>query len=246
MQQESQQDNLIPRYQIIANVLQSEIENGIYDPGERLASESDLSRRFSENRYTIRHALNLLEKIGLIYSHQGKGHFVSEKPLTIHYTITPNMKYSDVITSLGRTPSMNIIKQSISEAPFHISKALHLEKGEKVIHLEILRYVDETPLSYNVTWLNRRYLPNFFKHMNSIHSLYELIEDVYGFRLHRISSSFKTTYPTGKEAAFLNISPTMNLLTIDSIMRNEKMEMIEYTSAKYRGDLCQVSVEFEK
>ncbi len=245
MMRESDIQKATPRYLEIADTLQTEIGKGIYKRDERLPSEAQLCNRFRENRYTIRQALDILLHTGVIRSHQGKGHYVCEKPLDLQYTITPSMRYSNVIALLGCTPMSKLLRQEKLIPPRVIAAGLQLNPDEEAFRLEILRYADSIPLTWNITWLPVKYFPELLTNTHSLGSLYEMLEGVYDVQLHRIWSTFQATYPTAEEARYLQISPNTNLLHIESVMRDGDMRLVEYTSAKYRGDLCRVSIQFE-
>lgn len=81
----------------VFNVLYKEIIDGNYNPGDKLPSESNLSVRFGVSRPTIARALMKLQKMEVIYSKKGSGHFISltgvSKP---HYAIlAPRMAQDD-------------------------------------------------------------------------------------------------------------------------------------------------------
>ncbi|MEW1836606.1 GntR family transcriptional regulator [Nonomuraea sp. NPDC003707] len=63
-------------YQTIARELRGEIERGDLAPGSALPSESQLRRRHEVSRSTVRQALALLEKEGLIVAEHGRGRYV--------------------------------------------------------------------------------------------------------------------------------------------------------------------------
>jgi GntR family transcriptional regulator len=232
-------------YLAIADILQKEIDNGHYVIGEPLPSEADLSRRFKVNRYTIRHSLDFMNKKGVIRSHQGKGHYVCEKPMDIQYTITQAMCFSDVMKQLGCKPSAKVLKSEVQLPPQRIAQFLKMASDERGIRLEILRYADGIPLAWNETWLPEKYFPNLPEQSTAFTSLYALLREDYKVELARIWSTFEAIYPNSEEAAHLKISPSTTLLHIESVMRDETHRLIEYTSAKYRGDLCRVSIQFE-
>lgn len=235
----------IPVYQAIANILHGEIQQQVYGPGDRIPSEQQLCRRFKVNRYTLRHSLDLLEQIGLIRSHQGKGYYVCGKPLDIEYTITPVTRISDMIRKLGRRPGAELVRQEIVVPPSDVAEALELSPGRQAYRLEILRTADDVPLSINVTWLPADIFPDLLQHTELFYSLYGLLQREYEVQLTRIGSTFRIAYPTLQEAQWLNIQPSTNLLQIDSVMRDEANRRVEFTSAKYRGDLCKISINFE-
>ena len=235
----------VPEYQVIADKLFAEIKAGLYSEDGRMPSEQVLGRRFRANRYTIRQSLELLVHTGVLRAHQGKGYFLCEKPLDIQYTITPTMSFSDVIRRLGRRPEAKLLSREAMSAPADIAEALGLAEGDPVYRLQILRLADDVPLSWNETWLPSRYFPDLLETVANMTSLYVLLEQHYGMELFRMQSSFRSGNPTLAEAGMLQISPNTSILHIESVMRDQHGRRVELTSAKYRGDLCKVSIQFE-
>lgn len=69
-----------PKYGALVEWITQRIENQDLKPGDKLDSENDLSERFEVSRQTVRHALGILAKDGLIESRQGSGSFVTGLP----------------------------------------------------------------------------------------------------------------------------------------------------------------------
>ncbi|MEV1168134.1 GntR family transcriptional regulator [Nonomuraea sp. NPDC049784] len=63
-------------YQVIARELRGQIERGELEPGTTLPSEAQLRRQHGVSRSTVRQALAMLEREGLIMSEHGRGRFV--------------------------------------------------------------------------------------------------------------------------------------------------------------------------
>lgn len=66
-----------PRYMQAYTALRDWIHHGAYSPGDRLPSEPQLCEIFGVSRITIRSAIDLLEREGLVARQQGRGTFVS-------------------------------------------------------------------------------------------------------------------------------------------------------------------------
>ena len=64
----------------VVEYLKTQIENGVWIPGERIASENKLSKELEVSRASIRYAIQQLIAIGILESHQGKGTFVRSIP----------------------------------------------------------------------------------------------------------------------------------------------------------------------
>ena len=64
--------------QEVFRYLNDGIASGIWKPGDKLPSESELSAQLSASRISVRSAIGRLSGLGLVSSHQGKGTFVCQ------------------------------------------------------------------------------------------------------------------------------------------------------------------------
>lgn len=69
-----------PRYVQVASALRRRIQDGRWAVGEKIATLEELESEFGVARVTVRQAIELLQKEGLLKSHQGKGTFVMRAP----------------------------------------------------------------------------------------------------------------------------------------------------------------------
>ncbi|MCR5451350.1 MAG: GntR family transcriptional regulator [Lachnospiraceae bacterium] len=64
------------KYQVITDWLQSQIDNKVYNSGDRIPSENELCKQFSMSRSTVRRAIFELEKEGIVTKVKGSGTYV--------------------------------------------------------------------------------------------------------------------------------------------------------------------------
>jgi GntR family transcriptional regulator len=69
----------IPRYVQLADVLRQRIARGHWRTGDRLPSLDELGREFDVARVTVRQAMDVLVREGLVSPQQGRGTFVNER-----------------------------------------------------------------------------------------------------------------------------------------------------------------------
>ncbi|MET7795953.1 GntR family transcriptional regulator [Streptomyces decoyicus] len=69
-----------PPYQQAADEIRGDIEAGRLQPGQQLPSHRELQERFNIANMTARSALRVLREEGLIYTVQGRGSYVADKP----------------------------------------------------------------------------------------------------------------------------------------------------------------------
>ena len=70
-------DSHVPKYAQIADIFRQRISRGVWPQGLRLPANEVLADEFSVSRVTIRQAVDLLARDGLIEAQQGRGTFVT-------------------------------------------------------------------------------------------------------------------------------------------------------------------------
>ena len=69
-----------PLYVQIAAALRQRIEDGRWSPGDKISTLEELEAEFQVARVTVRQAVDILEKEGLVQRQQGRGTFVTGIP----------------------------------------------------------------------------------------------------------------------------------------------------------------------
>lgn len=70
-------DSHVPKYAQIADIFRQRIARGVWAQGLRLPANEDLAAEFGVSRVTVRQAVELLARDGLIEAQQGRGTFVT-------------------------------------------------------------------------------------------------------------------------------------------------------------------------
>lgn len=70
----------IPRYAQLAELFRQRIVRGIWGTGDRLPTLEELMKEFDVARVTVRQAVGLLEREGLVSAQRGRGTFVTGRP----------------------------------------------------------------------------------------------------------------------------------------------------------------------
>ena len=64
------------KYQKIVDSIYSDIKGRVLKDGDKLDSENEISEKFNVSRQTVRHALGVLEKEGILDKRQGSGNYI--------------------------------------------------------------------------------------------------------------------------------------------------------------------------
>lgn len=99
-----------PKYKRIYLALRQALADGIYSPGNKMPSESELVESFGASRPTVRRALAQLESEGFIERHMGAG------TLVLPQSTNKSLVFGLLIPELGTTEIFEPICQGISQA----------------------------------------------------------------------------------------------------------------------------------
>ena len=141
----------VPRYHQIAQNLRERIQSGALAPGARLDNQRSLAREFGVTLMTLRQALDLLERDGLIARRHGLGTFVARP--SIDYDILHLRAFAGDLTALGENVTTRFLRGGFTRADRQVARGLGLRPGERVFLLERLRLVDGLPMSFQASYL---------------------------------------------------------------------------------------------
>ena len=141
----------MPRYHRIALALRERITASGHGPGERLDNQRSLAREFGVTLMTLRQALDLLEREGLIARRHGLGTFVARP--AIDYDILHLRTLAGDLSALGEDVATRFLRSHFAVADRWVAEPLGLPERASVFVLERLRLVDGEPVSFQASYL---------------------------------------------------------------------------------------------
>ena len=136
-----------PRYVQVYTALKDWIHQGAYAPGGRLPSEPELCELFAVSRITVRAAVEMLEKQGLVERKQGRGTFVAEG-----VDSAPSRgDFSELVRRLRQLDARSAMQDVRIEhvaADDALARDLHLPVGADVLQASFVRVRDDAPIGY--------------------------------------------------------------------------------------------------
>jgi GntR family transcriptional regulator len=141
----------VPRYHQIAQSLRERIADGVLAPGARLDSQRSLAREYEVTLMTLRQALDLLDRDGLITRQHGLGTFVASP--SIDYDILRLRALAGDLSAKGEDVTTRFLGSHFGRPDPQVARELGLGKADRVFVLERLRLVDGRPMSFQVSCL---------------------------------------------------------------------------------------------
>jgi GntR family transcriptional regulator len=226
----------VPYYYQIVQVLRESIAD-LKEPdvNEKIAlpSEPELSNFFSVNRGTIRHALQVLEREGLIYREKGKGTFVRrrrvEMDLSYLCSTTEDMK------SRGWEPDTEVISVDKVIPRMHIRASLNLQESDKVWEIFRSRSANGEPISLQRAFFPVVLMPDLDE-KNLSSSFYNIWKNSYNIVPHEGEQTIRTRPATEEEASLLVIDEHDPIFEITRTTFDINGTPFEYLISIWRGD----------
>ena len=168
----------VPFYQQIADLLEEEIEN--HRPLEddcQLPSEHQLASLHGVSRTTIRRALDVLDRKGIIYREKGRGSFAAVR--RVEHELTKLVSTTEYMRQRGWSLETKMISLDRKAAPSRVAQGLELSQEDLIYKLRRVRVVEGEPAGLETAYLPTQLCPNLGEH-DLTHSLYRVLETHYG------------------------------------------------------------------
>lgn len=226
--------NNIPQYRKLYELLREHIVSGVYKEGSLLPSENELCLVHGVTRPTVRHALDTLVHEGLIVKKQGKGSIVRKPPQNIG--ILSIAATSSAVGSLYlKTDILQKpeIRQWPENFPFELSE---VERESGCIYLERLRYVEDTPVFYDINHLPNINLPRFTSRSFENKSLFEILRKNYQVNILGGEQQLKAVIPEDKIKKLLNLKNGQPVLHVERKLTTNREAFNIYSTIYFNSE----------
>ena len=222
----------------IADELRTNIEEAIYQPGDKLPTEKNLSARFNVNRHTIRNAISVLKEEGLIRVDRGRGMFVAKTP--IKYPIGERVRYNESLEAQGIKASYEKLKAIEIPAEGAIANALKIDIGAPVVLIERIGLANNRPISIGSSYFPSELFPNLIKFWQSYSSISKLLKETYDRDHIRRSTTVCARIVREADARLLQIPANYPILLAQSINCDRDETIVEYGVTRFSGEMMEL------
>jgi GntR family transcriptional regulator len=225
----------IPVYFQLKNEIALKISEGVWKPGECIASERELCDIYQVSRMTIRQAIGELAQEGLLLRIKGKGTFVCDEPIKQQ----DMMSFTEIIKQTGKELKSEVVEFKMVNSPEEYESILSKNKLYKV---KRKRIVDNQCIALETVYLPVEYYGNIDKEMLS-GSLFKILEEK-GYIVDYSKSSIASIIMDEELKNTFGVNNEVPLLKIISKTYDRSNKMIFLEEAIYRSDkfLLQVNI----
>ena len=202
-----------PKYEQVAEAIAKQITLGKYPVGSMLPPEPELEKEYKVSRATVRNAMQILLREGLVSIRQGRGTKV------LH---TADMRRFASVTSLSETVRikgedalslMCVVKIDEVRIPSdEDARFLHLEPGSKVYRLQRIMKKGEVVYGITTNYLPESLAPGLPEYEGQFMDLYSFLEKQYGIKYTKADESIYAVSAGLLEAQIMDIPVNTPLL----------------------------------
>jgi DNA-binding GntR family transcriptional regulator len=226
-------ENRLPQYKKIYEILRKHILTGVYAEGSLLPSENELCAVHNITRPTVRQALEVLVQEGFILKKQGKGSIVRKPPqdigiLSIEGTASA-IGGQYLQTQILQKPQ---IKPWPEDFPFELSQ---IERESGCIYMERLRLVDGQPVFYDINHLPNINLPRFTARSFENKSLFETLRTNYHIEVKGGEQKLKAIKADQFIGHLLNLAVGDPVLSIERKLNTNREGFHIYSTIRFNS-----------
>ena len=223
------------KYKEVYNDIKEKITNGTFKAREFLESESELARKYSYSKDTIRKALSMLELDGYIQKIKGKNSMVLE-----------NGRFKNSLSNLRTSKELNKIEKNIDIATNLVELSVVsgikeimdiFEVSEEVSFYKVsrIRILEGEALEYETTYFDRRIVP-FLDKKIAESSTYDYLEKKLHLKISHSRREIKFRYATEDEKKYMDLKDFNAVIVVESHTYLSNGTLFQYGINSYRPD----------
>ena len=231
----------IPRYLQLADLMRQRIGRGTWPHGHRLPSLEELVNQFGVARVTVRQAIDLLAREGLVSPQQGRGTFVTGAP--------PNDRFISVVTRLDELarvyrdtqPKIVNIDESVSSPPLAAGEGA---PAQRYVFMRRVHSRDGHPYCVISIYLDERVFrkaPEKFRSQTVI----PLLTSMKSVRIAQAHQVLTIATADMEVARLLELPMNAPVAEVRRIFKDAEDTVIYLADVTYRGDAIRVEMDLQ-
>ncbi len=233
----------VPMYEQIVQILKKEILEHKYPEGGSIGTHEDLVKRFGVSLITVRRAVLILQKEGLVVIRQGKGTFVKTK------AVSDDLTRLTVVNNLlkNKDPAPKVVVKSIEriKTPSYFENDLKKELGDECIRIIRAHMLENVVYGYAKIYLPEEYGSLFTEADVEARSIYETYQNKFGIKLGKGVQKIFADKATKTLADAMDIAPNTPILCIERRAYSSDKDLIEYMELYYEHSQYYFQVEMD-
>ena len=229
------------RYLDLADELRTRVAGGRVGPGGALPGEVDLAEEYGTSRVTVRRALDLLRREGIVTSRRGAGWFVAVDP--VRQPLGRVTTIEAAVEAAGARPGRRVLAFGFVAAPPPVAAVLRAGPAAEVLRVERLNLADDRPFAHVVVWV-RADLGADLSRADAEHSPFYDLLPLRGVALGTVHQAISAEVADAATAEVLDTNTGAALLVARRVTYATDGAPVLYSEHRYPADRTTLDIEF--
>lgn len=230
-------------YQQVAQQIADEIRSGKYPVNTKIPSERDLAEQFDISRMTIRAAVDVLVRQGLVVRRNRSGTYVAQ-PRFLFDLSSPSGLHTQLRTA-GITPGSKVIVAEtvlVETLDIEVMNALKLQGMDEVYRIVRLRTANDEPIVIENSYFPVSLFPHLLDY-NLAGSLYGILEKHFSFVSSGAIQEITVSYLDVQSAEVMGVAAGLATLDVKRRAFTKDDVPFEFAHDIYLGDRIAFSAQ---
>lgn len=228
-----------PKYQSIAENIKRSIEDGTYNPGDRLPVERILCEQYEVSRMTIRHALQMLERKNIIRIDPSRGAYVMDMMIERSKEI---LSFTELMERQGYHCHSKVIKLEKIKPDAKLQERFDIGPEDEVYFLHRIRYANDEVVAVEYAHINAKYCEGLEMFNFEKFSLYDVFHEHYKLEIAYARDDIRADNIHGEDAMTLIGKKSGPALIVSNTGYDRNHDPIEFTKTIYNYKLFTYTV----
>lgn len=230
---------MVPAYIRIHDAIKKEIDEGVWEIGQRLPSERDLADDYEVSRMTLRQAITLLVEEGILERRVGSGTYVASH--RVQEKMRGTTSFTEIVRSQSKTPSSQLISYQRKPANETEIQQLQLKATDTVVRMERVRFADNIPLVFEVASIPEKLIQSFNQEDITEHFFQTLTDN--GYEIGKSQQTIYAKNASERVANYLKVPKNHAVLALTQVSYFTDGRPFEYVHSQYVGDRFEFYLE---
>lgn len=220
------------KYEMIFKKLEKDILENRYAIGNYLPTEMELVEQYQVSRDTVRKALSLLSKAGLIKKIHGAGSQVAKHD-QINFPVSELTSYHELVGQLQMSSKTNVISIDKLIVDDKLNQLTHFPVNSLVWRVVRQRVVDGVASVLDTDYLSKDLIPAMTRDIAE-QSIYQYLERELGLDIAYAQKEITIDQITDTDKLLLDLGPEHHVVSVKSRVYLANQQQFQFTESRHK------------
>lgn len=231
----------VPLYLQLAQNIEDRIIKGTFKPGAKIPSETELIKKYSVSRITVRQAMTYLSEKDLIVRRRGLGSFV--RRVDVKQPVETLFGLYQSLTKIVSGLTMKLREYQEEIPSLEVQENLQIQPDEKVLKFIRLYQLEEEILFAAEVFIPMAIAGTWNQDEASKKDSLQLLEEHAGIRISSMQVGVRAVKATESMSKYLQISENNPVLELRRLAFSEEGKPVQYAVAAFHGETYELTTQ---